>query len=79
VRAVDLMTGDGQVPPRIGAGLFVLVNGQKDAREAAPIAALTQKRKRLVTREVELARFGGDAFVRVAEDVRCLHSAQPPG
>jgi len=73
LRASDVMTRDGEIPLRVGARLFVLLDREHDVREAARVAALTEKRERPVEPEVELARLRGDALVRAAEDVLCSH------
>jgi len=69
------MTRDGQVARRVGSRLFVLLEREKDVREAARIAALTQERDRRP--DLELPCLLGDPLVRVAEDVLCLHPLNP--
>jgi hypothetical protein len=70
------MARDREVAPGVGTRLFVLLNRERDAREAALIAALTEKRERLV--DLELACPRGNSLVRLAEDVLCSHPVKAP-
>jgi len=74
-RAVDLMACGGQVAPRCRSRLFVLFDCEKDAHEAALIAALAQERDRRL--QLELTGLRGDALVRFAEDVLGLQTFWP--
>jgi hypothetical protein len=65
------MAWDREVASRVGPHLFVLLEGERDTREAVPVPALTEEREMM--RELELARLRGDAIVRLAEDVLCSH------
>jgi hypothetical protein len=70
-RRAGLMARDREVASRLGTRLFVLLERERDAREAVRIAALTEKRDRIG--ELELACLRGDTLVRLAEDVLCSH------
>jgi hypothetical protein len=70
------MAGDREVAPRVGTRLFVLLNRERDACEAALMAALTEKRERVV--DLELACSRGNLLVRLAEDVLCSHPMKTP-
>ena len=65
------MARDREVAARVGAHLCVVVKRKRDAREAVPIRALTEKRDRVG--DLELASLRGDTLVRLAEDVLCSH------
>jgi hypothetical protein len=65
------MARDREVASRLGTHLFVLLERERDAREAVLIPALTEKGHRVG--DVELARLRGDPFVRLAENVLCSH------
>jgi hypothetical protein len=65
------MSWDREVASGVGPHLFVLLEGERDTREAVPVSALTEERERL--RELELACLRGDSLVRLAEDLLCSH------
>jgi hypothetical protein len=71
LRRPGLMAGDREVASRVGTRLSVLINRERDAGEAALIAALTEKREPVV--DIELACPRGKLLVRLAEDVLCSH------
>ncbi len=66
-RAFHLVARCGQVALRRSSRLLVLLDCEKDAREAALIAAFAQKRDRRL--QLELTGLRGDALVRFAENV----------
>ena len=74
-RALHLVARCGQVALRRSSRLFVLLDCEKDAREAALVAALAQERDRRL--HPELTGFRGDALVRFAEDVLGLQTFWP--
>jgi hypothetical protein len=76
LRRAGLMAGDREVAPRVGTRLSVLLNRERDAREAALIAALTEKREPVV--DIELACPRDKLLVRLAEDVLCSHPVKTP-
>lgn len=65
------MAWDREVASGVGPHLFVLLERERDTREAVPVSALTEERERM--RELELARLRGDALIRLAEDLLCSH------
>jgi hypothetical protein len=71
LRRAGLMARDREVASRVRTRLFVLLERERDARKAARIAALTEKRDRIS--ELELACLRGDSLVRLAKDVLCSH------
>jgi hypothetical protein len=71
LRRAGLMARDREVASRVRTRPFVLLERERDARKAARIAALTEKRDRIS--ELELACLRGDSLVRLAKDVLCSH------
>jgi len=65
------MAWDREVASGVEPHLFVLLESERDTREAVPVSALTEERERMC--ELELARLRGDALVRLAEDLLCSH------
>jgi len=75
-RPYDLVPGDRHVERGACSRLRVLLEREKDVREAALVAALTEEGDRLL--QLELVCLLGDLLVRLAEDVLCLHRVETP-
>jgi hypothetical protein len=56
---------------RVGPQLFVLLERERDTREAVPVSALAEEGERMG--ELQLTCIRGDSLVRLAEDVLCSH------
>ena len=65
------MARDREVASRLGTHLFVLLERERDTREAVRIPALTEKGH--LVGDLELACLRGDPLVRLAENVLCSH------